>query len=135
MLTIRREQLRIFEEQSRENFYDDTAAYLTREYPGPCAEMGPVPLREFIRRSYASARRQNIGSRGAVMIFIELELVFGEVFQLSPDRPWAENILAHPTLPDYSKMEAVRERLISRSAGRVVRRAPPSGDDDDDSGI
>ena len=128
MLTIRKEQIRIFEHGKLAVFQEDAAKYLRKEYPESCEELGPAGLGELIEKGLAEARRRGIHTRGAVMIFIELRLVFGEGFELSPDRRWAQKILSHPVIPDYAKMQTIRARLIAASDGRVVRRSPPPED-------
>lgn len=123
MLTIRRDQLELFEQQLLATFREDAAQYLRDEYPDACADLGRDGLQRMIQMGLDDARQHGLKTRGSVIIYIELLLVFGERFQLSPDRRWAEKILAHPTLPDYARMQAIRERLASRSGGRVVQRS------------
>jgi hypothetical protein len=131
MLTIRPDQMKVFAQQLLAAFRQDAAQSLRDEYPDVCAELGPDALQQMIQKGMDDARQYRLETRGAVLIFIELILVFGDGFQLSPDRWWAHKILAHPTLPDYARMQLIRERLVSRSGGLVVRRSTSQPEEDE----
>jgi hypothetical protein len=49
-------------------------------------------------------------------------IAFGEDFQNSPHKDWANELLAHPTSPAQIKMRILRERMTVLSQGRVVVR-------------
>lgn len=134
MLTIRPDQMKVFAQQLLATFRQDAAQSLMDEYPDACAELGPDALQRMIQKGIDDARQYRLETRGAVLIFIELILVFGDGFQLSPDRRWAQKILAHPTLPDYARMQLIRERLVSRTGGLVVRRSTSQSEQDETTG-
>jgi hypothetical protein len=123
MLRIRPEQLAIFEEEALATFREEAALHLQDQHPEACEELGSAGLDAVVREALAEAMSKGIETRGAALSFIELRLMFGKDFELSPDRKWAEKILAHPTLPDYCKLEAIRERMMERTSGLVVRRS------------
>ena len=58
-------------------------------------------------------------------MLLQLVVAFGRNFELSPDRGWALEMLAHPTLPPSLKTGMLRERMMNRSQGRVVVRFEP----------
>ena len=96
------------------------AEYLTGEYPAQVARMGADGLRALIRRARVAGQEFRIEGAGALAVWTELWLLFGDGLRRSPDRAWAERILRHEMLPDYVRVDQVRERLTSRTGGRVV---------------
>lgn len=104
-------------------------SYIASEYPEKYQQMQETGTQEFIRRGMEKAAARGLRSRGAVAGFIDLMLKFGENFELAPDRVWANHTLAHPTLPDYLKVEAVRERFESQTQGRIIRPSQPEAAD------
>jgi hypothetical protein len=120
MLTIRDAQLEIFRGARVEGFIRSLVAYLTGEYPAHCARLGSDGTRAMVERSLEAARPLGIRNEGALGVFVELRLVYGDNLERAPDREWARNILAHRTLPDYIKVGAVQDRLSERTGGRVL---------------
>ena len=45
---------------------------------------------------------------------------FGEELENSPDKEWADEMLAHPTMPASLKMTLIYQRLTEQSQGRVI---------------
>lgn len=82
--------------------------------------MGADGLRALIRRARVAGQEFRIEGAGALAVWTELWLLFGDGLRRSPDRAWAERILRHEMLPDYVRVDQVRERLTSRTGGRVV---------------
>lgn len=119
-LTIRDAQLSMFRQLRVAGFIDNLVAYFAGEYPSHAARLGAEGLRTLVERSIEAADTLGIRLEGAVGAFIELKLIYGENLERSPDREWARNILAHPTLPDYIKVGAVQDRLSERAGGRVL---------------
>jgi hypothetical protein len=126
VLTIRKAQLEVFQQARIKEFIDDMLAYFANEYPTHYASMGPARTRAFVERSIEAAKRLGIQTRGSVGAYTEIRLIYGENLERAPERQWARNILAHPTLPDHIKVGAVQERLSERTSGRVlvVHREP-----------
>jgi hypothetical protein len=120
MLIVRDAQLAIFRQASIQRFIGNLLAFLAAEYPGHLARFKPAEARAFVEASIVAAQQFRIQTQGSVGAFIELRLIYGENLERAPDRQWARNILAHPTLPDYIKVGAVQDRLSERAGGRVL---------------
>ena len=120
MLVIRQSQLALFEENEQVRYERRLLEYLSREYPGEAARVGVQGLFDLIHRARKAGLEYNIVTVGAVAVWVELWLVFGDGLRRSADRSWAENILTHPVLPDYVRVEQVRERLTRHTGGRPV---------------
>lgn len=100
--------------------------YLAREYPIHCAGMKKSAIREFIHRSIDAAMALRIDTEGAIGVFTELRLVYGENLERAPDREWVRNILAHRRLPGHIKVEAVQNRLSEKTGGLLLVPFPES---------
>jgi hypothetical protein len=120
VLVIRESQLAQFRHVRIQKFVDEIVDYITAEYPTQCGRLTIDERRAFVDRSIAAAARLNIDTEGAIAVFTELRLVYGENFERAPDREWARNILAHPRLPGHIKVEAVQNRMSEKTGGRVL---------------
>jgi hypothetical protein len=131
MLVIRDEQLQVFRRDAILKFIDQMASYIASEHPEKYQRMHETGTRAFIRRGMERAAARGLRSQGAVAGLLDLMLKFGEDFELAPDRIWAIHTLAHSAIPDYIKVEAVRERFESQTQGRVIRPFEPEAADQD----
>lgn len=120
MLTVRTAQLAAFQQARTQGFVDHMLVHLANEYPRNFSQLAPDQARALIDRTLVAAAQWGIKTQGAIGVLAELRLVYGEKLERAPDRQWAMNLLAHPTLPDYIKVGAVQERLSQRAGGRVV---------------
>ena len=126
MLTIRREQMGLFEKQSEQAFEDRMTRHIEDSFPNRFAEMGEAGVRGYIRSAIASGALLGLIGNMAVGLFITLKLEFGETFERSPDRAWALQMLRRANLPGDTRMIEVAKRLISGTNGhRIV--AHPAG--------
>lgn len=125
MLILRKDQLDAVRQDAFAQLENELVHHLLTNFPGPAAAVGGEPeMRAFVRRGMAEAARHAIDTAGAITVFVELRLQFGERFERSPDRAWAANILAHPRLPGYVKVGAIRDRFAERTGGRVLVSFP-----------
>jgi hypothetical protein len=120
MLTIRREQLHVFETYRTEFWVSQSVESISRSYPRQYAEMGPSGAREFVYRAIAKGRTNHVGTAGGIGVLIELMIQFGEEFQNSRDKAWADRFLANPKLPPELKMTLMYNRMTEVSQGRVI---------------
>jgi hypothetical protein len=120
VLTIRDGQLDAFRNLATHDFDCKMVAYLREEHPALALPLGQEGLFDLVRRARLAAAGYGVLNTGAVGVWIELWLMFGDELKRSPDRAWAERILRHPVLPDYVRVERVRERLLQRTGGRSI---------------
>ena len=102
MLTIRRQQLRVFELYQQAKFEEDIATHLTRRFRDNPLVANPSPLRDFVRGGLDVARGYGIVSRYDLRKFLEFRMEYGADFHL---RPWAAKILDDRTLSGAGKIE------------------------------
>jgi hypothetical protein len=129
MLVIRNAQKGALGDAAVHDFIDRTVRHIAHEYPDIYRIRGSEDTAEFVRRTVHGAMRDGIRTVGALAVLIELKIEYGEKFELAPtsDREWARILLAHPVLPDYLKLEAVRERFAKRTDGRRIVPASTRG--------
>jgi len=119
-LVIRSEQMKALGEASVASFEDRVLRQTATAYPDQYSEMGESGLRSLIRRAIKTARAHGIDTEGGVAVLLELMILFGEKFERSPERKWANEMLRDPDLPGLLKIRLIRERIMSSTQGRPV---------------
>lgn len=120
ILTIRNEQMQVFSEQSRQQWEDRMTRYIERDFPSRYQEIGDAGARQLIRRAVDKGGSVGIDTEAAVAGLLELMIAFGEEFELSPDRVWANRMLANGEAPAELRIALIRERMMARTEGRIV---------------
>ncbi len=120
MLEIRPEQIKVFENVALESWVNRMTGSIARNYPRQFAAMGRSGARGLVLRAIEKGRVNHVETQGGVAVLIELMIQFGENFERSPDKSWADEILAHPTLPAQLKMQLLYRRMTELSHGRVI---------------
>jgi hypothetical protein len=123
MFVIRQAQLEVFEHDAREEFVGRLVAHLAMTRPQVCESLGEGATRDFVRRVVERGTKHGIDTEGGVASLADLMLQVGEDFERSPDRAWAQKLLAHPTLPGVLKIDALVARIGGQTQGRIVERS------------
>jgi hypothetical protein len=89
-------------------------------FPGKYAVLGEAKAVELVRAAVRTGMENDIQTRGAVIVLLELMLKYGELFELSPDQAWALKILRHPSLPAHLKVDTIRDRFDYLLQGRQI---------------
>lgn len=132
MLVIRRDQFTVFADRARQRFEDELVQTLAGELEPKFIMLGETEVRRLIGVAIERGAALGIVSQGAVAILVELMMQFGEHFELSPERRWAEKMLSHPTLPDYIRVNEAQKRMTAQMEGRVLMPSaamPPAPED------
>jgi len=129
MLTVRNAQLILLAEPGNQAVQDRMVRYVESDFPARFAEWGLAGSRAFVQRGLAVAAANGIDTEGAIAVLLQLMIAFGEQFERSPDRDWACELLAHPTLPPSLKMQMLRQRMMATTQGRSIVSFPhkPAG--------
>ncbi len=122
MLTIRSAQLQALERDARERYVDRMVDSVAKDYPRQFEAMGATGTRDLVVHAIEKGRKNHVETEGGVAVLLQLMIEFGEDFENSPDKAWADEVLAHPKLPAQLKARLMRERMRARSHGRVVAR-------------
>src|SRR5688572_31074858 len=109
-----------FEERLRGDFQARLVSHIAAEYPQRFQELGEAGTTRLVLAGLDKAAAHNVTAAGAVAVLIELMVEVGSDFERSPDRKWAQTMLAHPTLPGHLKIEVIQHRIRSRTQGRPI---------------
>lgn len=124
MLIIRREQMTAFRANAERRFIERMRAYIAAEHPARHQALGDLGTRRLIEKGIDAAARHGIDTEGATGVLIELMLEFGERFERTPDRAWAERMLGRRDVPGQVRVSAVRERFSASTGGRPLVMVP-----------
>ncbi|MBA3550457.1 MAG: hypothetical protein H0T76_28615 [Nannocystis sp.] len=120
MLIIRDAQMGIFQRNARREFEDRLIAVVAIDYPTRYEALQEPGTRELVGRAIDLGATCGVVTKGGVTALAGLMIQYGEAFERSPDRAWAQGILTHPTLPEQLKMDMLLQRMAGRTQGRVV---------------
>jgi hypothetical protein len=122
LLTIRYEQQLALERDLRERYIDRMVDSVAKDYPRQFDAMGSSGTRDLVGRAIKKGHANHVDTQGGVAVLLQLMIEFGEEFELSPDKAWADEVLAHASLPPQLRVRLMRDRMRARSHGRVVTR-------------
>jgi hypothetical protein len=123
MIVVSAVQAEVLRKQSLRRFEDDLVRSIAFDF-GPKFELlGEAEIRRLIRSAIDGGAKLGIRNQGAVAVLAELMVQFGERFQHSPERAWANKMLCHPDLPDYIKVDVARKRMTANTLGRTLMPA------------
>jgi hypothetical protein len=119
-MTIRVEQMSAFSRAARQQWEERMVRYIETNFPSRYRDMGEAGARQFIQRAVEKGAGFGIETEGAVAGLIELMIAFGEQFELSPDKAWANRMIANREAPAELRIASMRERMMARTEGRIV---------------
>jgi len=125
MVVIRKEQMAAFRMEARKRFAERMRIYIAEEYPAVHEYLGDEGTKQLIQKGIETAARYGIDDNGPTAALIELMVQFGEQLEGSPERAWAERILADPELPGVIKLTVIRDRFEELTGGRRFVLATP----------
>jgi hypothetical protein len=99
MLSIRKEQMAVFEKVAEGDFENRMLSHIKEFFPEQHGRFAESSLREFIHYGVDRAAAYGIELQPDVCQFIDLMLVFGRDFDHDPALPWASTILNDPEIP------------------------------------
>ena len=82
--------------------------------------MGDARTRDLTRNGALVARENGITKEAAVIGVIELMVQSGWQFELSPERNWAWELMAQPSLPGEAKVQIIAECFYELTQGGEV---------------
>lgn len=113
----------VFQATVDARFAEKVEAHIVHTYPEHAHALGKERLRALVESGLEARARLGIRGDGAAVTLIELMVEFGERFERSPQRAWADRMLADAALPGDVKVQAIRARFSAMTGGR--RLSPP----------
>jgi len=103
MLTIRTEQLAVFDKTARAAFESEMLKHLPAFYPKHSEALGEKGLRQVVSLGLQHAKKYGLTSRGPVRTYLECMFLLGSQFDRDPQYPWATDILIDCQYSDQMK--------------------------------
>jgi hypothetical protein len=100
MLTIRKEQMKVFGRVTMQEFEKDMVLHLMHFFPDESAAMGDKALRAHIRHAIARAKEYSVTSERDLCKYLNLTMVYGRDFDTDPNLEWMKDFLADPEVPN-----------------------------------
>lgn len=94
MLTIRKEQVKAFEEQKHQVFVDEMVQHIQIFTPKQFKIIGEASVRQVIILGISKAESYGLTYRGPVQFYIELMFMFGSDFDTDPQYQWIFEMLS-----------------------------------------
>lgn len=96
MLSIRAEQMRVFEQAALRRFEDEMMAHSKDFTPRLCEVIGDDQLRVAVHSAISRAMAYGFTNRGPIRLFIEMMFLCGSAFDTDPQYPMLGEILRTP---------------------------------------
>jgi hypothetical protein len=112
---IRQQQLDMFQANDNAAFENKMVAHIASCYPEENAALvgkgGETAVRKLVRQTVERGRNYNITTEQAVGGLIDLTVVFGKDFEMTPDMSWTREILTDDSLTGRGKIEMIFQLL------------------------
>jgi hypothetical protein len=118
VLTIRSEQIAIFEAPARERFIEDVLCSLPEVFPGDPRVLDRPAMRVLIEEGIAGADRLGLKRGREITLYVFLLHELGPDFEDREPTRWIGSILRDPGLDPPAKLDLVYARL------ELASRAP-----------
>jgi hypothetical protein len=93
MLTIRGEQIKVFEQNAKKSFESETVLHIAKFSPGQFAILGEETIRQIVSSGLERAEGYGFTNRGPARFYVELMFLLGSDFDTDPQYPWAAELL------------------------------------------
>jgi hypothetical protein len=111
MLTIRKEQMQVFELATMSRFEDEMVVHSQKYAPKLCKVLGEEQLRVAVRQAIGRASRYGFTYRGPIRLFIELMFLFGSAFDTDPQYPMLGAVLNAPN-DQMQRAEQIHTKVV-----------------------
>ena len=111
MLVIRREQMRIFDDDARLQFERKAVEHLRQHFPREFAVLGESGVRALLPVAEERAALYGIQRQSDLLSWLGFAISFGSQFDIDPANAWMQEILGSPVLDPDGKMDAIIEEL------------------------
>ena len=120
ILIIRTERTFVLSEDARQKWEQRMLRYIETSFPSRYRDLEEAGARLLIHRAVKKGAQFGIDTERDVAGLLELMICFGEDFELSPDRAWANRMIANGQAPPELRVALMRGRMMARSEGRIV---------------
>ncbi len=111
MLTIRKEQMQVFQQAAMRRFEEEMLAHCKRFSEGLCAAIGDKQVHLAVQGAIRRCDGYGFTNRGPIRLFIEMMFLFGSAFDTDPQYPWAKDILKEAS-DQMIRAERLHEKIL-----------------------
>ena len=111
MLSIRKEQLKMFELHLNERFRTSLQEHVREDLTEESKELSDFDLEKRIDHAMERGLGYGLTSECDISLFLDLMILKGIHFDRDPKLIWARKILADPDMAGSAKMDAIYGRL------------------------
>jgi hypothetical protein len=119
MIVIRKEQMRVFDEQARRAFVGEIARDLREHHPQDVAGLDDAELRTRVAEGLELASRYGMKKKYSLALFIELLFMAAPNFD---EYPPIRYILNHPAIPPDDRLDHIIRTLRDSEWDEVRKR-------------
>jgi len=120
MVVIRKEQMKVFDEQARQTLIDEVVRDLVEHNPRDVAGYSHEQLRRLVAQGLERAAAYGFHKKFSLSLFIEMTFLAAPNFD---EYPPIRYILSHPGIPADERMDRVVGTLRDAEWEEVRRRA------------
>ncbi len=100
MLTMRKEQMDVFDRIAALEFQERLVEYVRKSFPAAFSELGAQRVREIVRFACEKAKEYELSSERGCRLYASMVFVLGAGFDKDPQFPWAGEILTDAASDD-----------------------------------
>lgn len=114
MLTIRKEQIEVFENIAIQKFYRKLIPHVYEHFPSHAKYLGENAVLAVIENGCKQALSYGFKSERDLCLYSDLTIMVGVGFDTDPQLPWATEILSDKSLKDpWDKMDKLWDRAMT----------------------
>ena len=118
MLTIRKEQLFVFQKVASQNFENRVLSHIKKCFPKQMGTLGEPGTRDLIRYGIQRSASYRFRKQPDICKYIDIMVVFGRDFDRDPQLPWASAVLNDLSLPGPSVRASELHKAAIEYQGR-----------------
>jgi hypothetical protein len=119
MLTIRKEQIKVFDEMAMKQFIESMVIHVKKHFPEESKPMDDEQLKNYIRDVISSGKKYGLVSERDICKYLNLTMHFGKDFDKNPENEWMKTMLMDGIEPNPSiRISKLYNEALKRSAAK-----------------
>jgi len=115
ILTIRKEQIRVFDEMAMKQFIERMAIHIRKHFPEESKSMDDEQMKNLISNLIPAAKKYGLVSERDICTYINLSMFYGTDFDKKPDNKWMADMLIDRSEPNPSiRIKKLYKEVLNR---------------------
>jgi hypothetical protein len=116
MLTIRKEQIRVFDEMAMKQFIESMVIHVKKHFPEESKLMDDEQLKNHVRNVISTGKKYELVSERDICKYLNLSMHFGKDFDKNPENEWMITMLMDGSEPNPSiRINKLYKEALKRS--------------------